>query len=952
MSIEWEKLPDQAQKKEGGINWATLPDKPSLDSETQTLILENLKRAKLAPTPENAKKVYEEMLQRTPPSKEQEGLHHPDFIAQFFDPSEIAIMALSGGTSALLRPATRTLTGVLREAGDWATMGIPRAISKLPATKRAFLRGLQAKEYEKLHPVEQTIHAPKPMPEIPTPPQPIPSNLTTRGLEIDLSALEEGLKKSSPVKEEGLLDLDLSKLEKWMKESKRGGKGKIKKVLPATPTKITSLSEIIKKFEEVPLEKRDLNKLSIPERLQQKEEEVKQRITTSFSNLFKMGKDFWEMYKNPPIVTNYKQALGEYLKKRTYSSIAVDNFAESVVKNVSKEKQEAMTNFLEAGGNIAVLQERAALTKDPGLRRGYELAMKLSPEEQAAVNEARAYFDSELDRAIKSGLLEEGIENYAYHIFDKSPKKAAELYNTIKGGYNSDLLKANPALVKQRFYATFFDAEQKGLLPKKQLGYVLASYSKALNEAINSRTFIESLATLRAPDGRPYLLKESVNKGVSKLLGEEIKVKKGSKLAREYTELGLDYKEIPHPALKGYKIHPILLQTYKPGVAKSGYPNLANILLQSKIRQSPAGSKLLNAVATSKGVILSMIPTPFHQVQTGQHAMFHLRNPLPFKALGLNPHYLRSFDELIQDPIVEKLVSRGLMVHSSSALAEFGEGLLGGGKVTEIVPYAEKYGRYLFNNYIPRLKMSMGRQAYLNNVERYGKKLSDDQISELSASQANAAFGELNYEWMGRNKTVQDVLKIIAFAPDFLESRLRFVGQALSPKGKEQFNALLRMAGTYWFASRIGNHLLHKDEPFQESLHMEYPFGILYNDHVYSLRSIVGDIEHAKDKPRSFITSRTGPLSIRMGTELLTGRDFLGRKRDFSQQAQDFFATQSPIIFSQLARDLVEKKGVDIDVINDILISSWQSAGGTRYKVPKKIPPPPDLSNLGGNSEQ
>ena len=85
--------------------------------------------------------------------------------------------------------------------------------------------------------------------------------------------------------------------------------------------------------------------------------------------------------------------------------------------------------------------------------------------------------------------------------------------------------------------------------------------------------------------------------------------------------------------------------------------------------------------------------------------------------------------------------------------------------------------------------MEMATRAYGRNKTRYGKKLTDDQIQFLTGQQANAAFGELNYDMMGRNKTFQDVMRLVLLAPDFLEARARFVGQAVKPYGHEQFMA-------------------------------------------------------------------------------------------------------------------------------------------------------------------
>jgi hypothetical protein len=76
-------------------------------------------------------------------------------------------------------------------------------------------------------------------------------------------------------------------------------------------------------------------------------------------------------------------------------------------------------------------------------------------------------------------------------------------------------------------------------------------------------------------------------------------------------------------------------------------------------------------------------------------------------------------------------------------------------------------------------------------------------FNALTASQANAAFGGLNYRLLGRNKTLQDVFRLTFMAPDFTEARARFVGQAAKPYGHEQLTALVggALVLTHWLES-------------------------------------------------------------------------------------------------------------------------------------------------------
>jgi hypothetical protein len=123
------------------------------------------------------------------------------------------------------------------------------------------------------------------------------------------------------------------------------------------------------------------------------------------------------------------------------------------------------------------------------------------------------------------------------------------------------------------------------------------------------------------------------------------------------------------------------------------------------------------------------------------------------------------------------------------------------------------------------------------NRERYAGKYTEDQIAELSAKQANAAYGELNYRAMGRNKTMQDVFRLAGLAPDFLEARGRFVAQALRPEGAEQRAALIRLTATLYGTARIMNMALNNGNP-----RLDKPFSVTYKDKDFFLRSVPGDI--------------------------------------------------------------------------------------------------------------
>jgi hypothetical protein len=168
--------------------------------------------------------------------------------------------------------------------------------------------------------------------------------------------------------------------------------------------------------------------------------------------------------------------------------------------------------------------------------------------------------------------------------------------------------------------------------------------------------------------------------------------------------------------------------------------------------------------------------------------------------------------------------------------------------------------------------------------------MNPDKLQEMTASQANAAFGELPYRYWGRNPTLQDALRTFLLAPDFLEARARFVGGALKPFGREQMMALGALAATQYITARIANQVMNKDAHWE----LKNAFKIVIGNHAYGVRTIPGDVLHLVSDPRSFTFNRISPLS-RTGLEAMTGRDDRGLKRDIVEQTKDLVSMPVPI---------------------------------------------------------
>jgi hypothetical protein len=276
---------------------------------------------------------------------------------------------------------------------------------------------------------------------------------------------------------------------------------------------------------------------------------------------------------------------------------------------------------------------------------------------------------------------------------------------------------------------------------------------------------------------------------------------------------------------------------------------------------------------------------PFHMAQLGIHGVEHKVNPFTVKPIDLTNEDQRL------------LASRGLNLINFDAEGLFSAKALKG--MTEAIPFvnqamdaAHSFSKWQFEHFIPNLKMDMAVDAFHRNLERF-PKLSREQAAELTAKQANAAFGNLNHAWdaIPRTKTFSTLLRLATFAPDFLESRMRFVGQAFTKYGTEQRAALIRGALVMYAAARIGNYILNNGDAKWDP---EHAFSLVVNGKSYSLRTVQGDLMHAVTDPRGFIYNRLNPLTTRPLTEFLSGRDEQGRQKSAVSQIKDYGKTVLP----------------------------------------------------------
>lgn len=637
---------------------------------------------------------------------------------------------------------------------------------------------------------------------------------------------------------------------------------------------------------------------------------AKDAVTDALNRLKGSMAALWDAYNRPPQWGDYEDATGKWSGADQTNALDLQRFTTAIKKAVpSKLRREAISNWIEAAGDKGILQKRAEASSDKW-KPGYEAALNLSDEEETIARNIMNRNDATLEEAQNAGILQQGVENYVRHVYADNPKAQAK----IQAELNFASLQTKPGFTKERKIPTYFDAEQMGFVPKdKDVGYLTAIHERSFREALAARAYIKSLMKGKAEDERPLVMTSWASAHV--IPGEE-GIRAAAYLIKPNIKRGDeagDYMRIDHPALRGWKwagsagttpvdktveldngeeftssvdeknsifvqgdalVHPAIYQKLKNNLTKSAIRAYAVDIAGHNVRP---GEFALNASAEIKHAILSF--SGFHQTTLGLHSLEHRTLPAGMPELDLN------------QPDQKAAIEHGLMIAAYDAEEQFGEGVASGGLVTKLPgvgPLYHTYTQYLFNSYLPRVKMAVYLNALERNRERYKDELTDDQIHAITAEQTNASFGGLNYRMLGRSKTLQDVLRLGLMAPDFFEARSRYVGQAGKPYGREQLVALVGGALALYTIARMLNMITDRDP------HWDKPFSVVYRGKEYGMRTVQEDLFRFVTGPGQFLMGRLSPI-VSAGIHLGEGRNRFGRHETFLEWLKDVGSSEVPI---------------------------------------------------------
>lgn len=593
----------------------------------------------------------------------------------------------------------------------------------------------------------------------------------------------------------------------------------------------------------------------------------------------------------------------------------------------------------ESGRTVASVLNEWAAKSSPEHAKDYKAAAAFTPEEIAFVSKVEQFYHDKLTLAKKWGVVDEGLEGYVNRAWKR---RGGEAPSSLMGGR----MKASASLQKERYHATRFAGEQAGLAHEtKDIGELMAVYSAELNKVIAHKEFIANLSKAVARDGRPAVAPMGKFETVKNDDGSGVYLSYPEATAKTVSGDGelqstADYKPIDNPhLLREWKwvgndedgnpviqhgalaIHPQFRTdvnniTRGSAIAKWARQSMAE---SSAVGQIPRGayrgvkathdlmkelifsfsgfhygSLWFRGVAQRVGTkatveALKSAANVTSQIHPAIHQM--VKDALNIKAPDYN------------DPKTVKWMQHGLALFSDNTpTSSFMEGTGGVFKFRKVPVLGHIAGTIsddLFHRYIPSLKLKIADALLARNMDTFKEELANgsytpDDVQYITARQANAAASHINRIDIIRNPTFQEFLSLAVMAPDFTETHIRQVGQALKPSMKEGMAPRMSIAmggGLLYGVARVLNQMLD-DDPHWEP---KNAFAVIYNGRRYSIRSLEGDILHAIEDWNGFVQGRVSPLG-RYAVEKYTGRNYRGEEIDGGEAEKELATSFVPIV--------------------------------------------------------
>lgn len=621
-----------------------------------------------------------------------------------------------------------------------------------------------------------------------------------------------------------------------------------------------------------------------------------------------------------PNLTPLKKLVGK--RSATLQDFAIRRKA--ILADIDKVTKDparlaAISNYLDFGGDqgrLAAAEQGALARNEPKLAEEYHAAQNLTPGELDLTQRLNDYFNRRGIEGQAAGLFNRR-ENYGANRMVIADKEG----NIAAPSFANRFSTAN-RYSQGRYFGDYAEGEKEGFQYNKNIRDQLEDYDRRFAQTLANRQFIAALTNEHGSDSRPlaaqsgllrhvendagnpasivhpdFAIDPLISKATREGLGDEWQtlVDSGQVYqdnAKRWHWSTNDYRNLDNAALRRWAM--IGQDTAGNNVFMRAdlrlHPEIADQVGKLIDRdpgffgKNPVGRAYLSAAGKAKKLLLSF--SPFH---FATEALRHIQETgnvgEVFHPPDVNP----------DDPRLQAALNGGLYLHDPYSAHTFAEGLGESSGIAGKVPIVGKLWNqvsdYLFNDYIPKLKAADAVRL-VDRLRESHPDWSDAQIGKVAADQANAAYGGLNYEMLGRSANAQNWARALLLAPDFLESQLRYGALALSRPGDIARQNLARMAGLNFLAAQLGNLMT------TGRVRLDQPFGVALpqkngQEKVLTTRTLPSDFVRMITEPLNFSYYRLNPYSTRAALEAFGGGT--EGKRSPIQQVKDYLTQFVPI---------------------------------------------------------
>jgi hypothetical protein len=131
--------------------------------------------------------------------------------------------------------------------------------------------------------------------------------------------------------------------------------------------------------------------------------------------------------------------------------------------------------------------------------------------------------------------------------------------------------------------------------------------------------------------------------------------------------------------------------------------------------------------------------------------------------------------------------------------------------------FDDLFSKPLFNKMVPAVKLNFAQSVFNGTV----KELGEEEARKLAAQTANSVFGGINLDELMRDKNIQNVLRSLFLAPDWLETHFNIakgmldgLRDAKNPAGKA-YRTIARNVAAYYVMANVMNKAMSGHWMFQ-----------------------------------------------------------------------------------------------------------------------------------------